>query len=107
MPIICVACNCGSSDRLVRTRLDFCGYRDFLTIPIAKGKEKSFSALNGIPQFPEVEMLRSHIKNTSTYAVILGYSEELDACRWVDIASGKAVINNVELKHIIETFAKK
>lgn len=106
MPLVCVACNCGSSDKLIRTRLDFCGYRDFLTIPIEKGKEKSFSMLNSIPQFPEIDMLRQHIRQSSKYAVVIGFDDN-GACRWVDLANGKAVMNNIELEHIIATFAKK
>lgn len=101
--IACVACNCGSSDKLIRTRLDFLHYRDFLSIPITKGKEKSISVLNTLPQSAGIEMLRNYIKNCSKYAVVIGYKE--GESRWVDLANGKAVVNNIDLGKILEDFA--
>lgn len=101
--LCCVACQCGSSDKLIRTRLDFCGYRDFLSIPITKGKEKSISVLNSIPQIDAVVMLKNYIKNCSKYAVVLGYDDEGNG-RWVDLANGKAIVNNIDLKNILAYF---
>lgn len=101
--IACVACQCGSSDSLVRTRLERYGYSDFLKVPIIKGKEKSLSKLNTLPQFDEIQMLRNHLKNASRWAVVIGYDD--DACRWVDLANGKAIVNNVDLELIISHFA--
>lgn len=101
--IAVVACQCGSSDNLVRTRLERYGYRDFLTIPIVKGKEKSLSKLNTLPQFPEIDMLREHLRTASRWAVVIGYDN--DMCRWADLANGKAIKNNVDLELIISRFA--
>lgn len=101
--IACVACQCGSSDSLIRTKLERYGYADFLRVPIVKGKEKSFSKLNTLPQFEELQLLRNHIKNASKFAVVIGYDD--NRCKWVDLANGKAIINNVDLELIIQHFA--
>lgn len=101
--IACVACTCGSVDKLIRGKLEFFGYRDFLTIPIARGKEKAKSALNTLPQHPAMDMLRSHLSSASRFAVIIGYDG--NDCRWVDIANGKAVQNNIELEMLLDRFA--
>ena len=101
--IACVACTCGSVDKLIRGKLEFFGYRDFLTIPIARGKDKSKSVLNSLPQSDGVEMLRTHLDKCSKFAVIIGYDGS--DCRWVDIANGKSVQNNIELEMLFERFA--
>lgn len=103
MAIMCVACTCGSVDKLIRTRLEGAGYKDFLTIPIARGKDKSKSALSTIPQHPAMSMLLEHLKHASKFAVIVGYDDT--DMRWVDMAVGKGFMNNVELEHIISRFA--
>lgn len=101
--IFCVACQCGSSDKLIRKRLEKYEYKDFLTIDIPKGKSKSFSKLNSVPQHPEINMLREHIKASTKYAVVVGVDDE--KCRWVDLAVGNAVFNDSDLKMIIKHFA--
>lgn len=101
--IACIACTCGSIDRLIRSRLEFCGYSDFLTVPIIRGKEKSNRALNSLPQTSGVDMVREHLKKCSKYAIVIGYNE--DNCRWVDLANGKAAMNNVDLEMIVKHFA--
>lgn len=101
--ITCVACTCGSVDKLIRGKLEFFGYKDFLTIPITRGKEKAKSVLNTLPQSDGISMLRSHLDGCSKFAVIIGYDG--NDCRWVDIANGKAVQNNIELEMLLERFA--
>ena len=101
--IACVACTCGSVDKLIRGKLEFFGYRDFLTIPITRGKEKAKSVLNTLPQSDGIAMLRNHLDGCSKFAVIIGYDG--NDCRWVDIANGKAVQNNIELEMLLDRFA--
>lgn len=101
--IACVACTCGSVDKLIRGKLEFFGYRDFLTIPITRGKEKAKSVLNTLPQSDGIAMLRNHLDGCSKFAVIIGYDGS--DCRWVDIANGKAVQNNIELEFLLDRFA--
>lgn len=102
MGLLCVACTCGFSDKLIRTRLEHCGYRDSLAIPITRGKERSKKILDTIPQHPELLMLRTHLDNSSKFAVVIGYNDA--ACRWVDLANGKAVQNNIDLEYIVADF---
>lgn len=104
MALVCVACQCGSSDRLIRTRLDFMHYPESISIPITKGKEKSLSVLNSIPQSDSCDMLKGYIKRCSKYAVVYGYDGE-GGGRWVDLANGKAVVNNIDLSNILRDFA--
>lgn len=101
--ITCVACQCGSSDSLIRTRLERYGYADFLRVPIVKGKEKSLSKLNTLPQDENIQILRNHINGASKFAVVIG--DDGNTCRWVDLANGKALVNNVDLELIISHFA--
>lgn len=98
-----VTCQCGSADSLVRTRLGVYRYKDALTIPIVKGKSRAKSELNSIPQFEQIKTLREYIENVSKFAVVIGYDNEM--CRWVDLANGKAVYNNIELENILGRFA--
>lgn len=102
MPLACIACTCGFSDKLIRTRLEAAHAPNFLTTPITKGKEKSKSLLNTLPQYPQIDMLRNHLDNCSKYAVVIGYDNE--QCRWVDLATGKAVQNNIDLEFIVRDF---
>lgn len=101
--IACVACTCGSVDKLIRSKLEFFGHRDFLTIPIVRGKDKSKSVINTLPQHVALDMLRSHLDSCSKFAVVIGYDD--DDCRWVDLANGKAVQNNIELEMLLDRFA--
>lgn len=102
--IACVSCTCGFADNLIRTRLDKYGYGEALSIPIIKGKEKTGSFLNTLPQvYEELTMLRNYLRTASKYAIVIGYDEY--GMRWVDLANGKAIFNNVDLERILENFA--
>ena len=79
-------CYCGSTDNLIRNFLKAHGYQDWMTIPIAKGKERSRAMLNILPQYPEVQMLDNFLKDASKWAVIIGWDDT--SCRWADIAHG-------------------
>ena len=103
MSIACISCTCGSVDSLIRGRLGQFGYRDALSIPITRGKEKSKSFLNTLPQHPELDTLRSYLNGASKYAVVIGYDG--NGMRWVDLANGKAIVNNVDLENILRYFA--
>lgn len=102
MPLACVSCTCGFADSLIRTRLNTYGYKNAFSIPIVKGKEKTKSFLNTLPQHEDLSMLRNFLKNASKYAVVIGYNDE--GMRWVDLSTGKAIYNNVDLEMIISHF---
>ena len=98
-----VACHCGSSDNLVRGKLHKFHCPQALSLPIIKGKEQSLKVLNTLPQFPEVAELRVHIQNASKWAVIIGYDGE--RLRWVDLANGQYVQNDVDAELLLKHFA--
>ena len=79
-----IACYCGSSDSLVRNFLKSINYADWLDIPISKGKEKSLAVTNQLPPSNEKEMLKSLLKSSSKWAIIIGYNEH--EIKWSDIA---------------------
>lgn len=102
MPLVSVACMCGSSDSVVRNFLHSVGYPEWNSIPVVRGKEKSLAVLNQLPPFPERDMLSSFLKNASKWAVIIGYNDE--AMRWSDIAHGGAK-TKIEAEMVVRTFA--
>ena len=97
-----VACQCGSSDSLVRNFLKSIGYQDWISVPIEKGKEKSLSALNRLPATPEKEMLQSFLKNASKWAVIIGYDET--EMKWSDIAHNGPK-SRIEAEFVVKNFS--
>lgn len=99
--IVACACTCGSVDKKIRNTLKANGYPGWLDIKIYQGKEKSLSLLNTIPQYPEVDMLRSFLQKSSKWAVILGYDG--DFCRWSDIAHN-APKSTIEAEFIVKEF---
>lgn len=100
--LMVIACQCGSSDSLVRNFLKSAGYPDWLTIPIHKGKDKSLSALNHLPPVPEKEMLQSFLSGASKWAVIIGYTPT--SMKWSDIAHNGAK-SRIEAQAVVEYYS--
>ena len=100
--IFVTACYCSSSDTLIRNFLYGVGYEEWMSIPIVKGKEKSLNAISILPNYPEVEILGNYLRNSSKWAVILGYNE--NGCRWADIAHS-ANKSRIDAELIVKTFA--
>lgn len=96
------ACMCGSSDSLARRFLKENGYEDWLGIDVVKGKDKSKKMLEAIPQYPEVQELRTFLDNASKWCVIIGWNE--NGCRWSDIGHYN-IKSRTEAQHIIDVFA--
>lgn len=101
--ITCVACQCGNSDTLIRSKLSAAGYSEYMQIPIAKGKSKTNLELDSIPQHSKLNELREYLKRVSKYAIVIGYDE--DGCEFVDMANGKGVVNGIDLEMILQRFA--
>lgn len=97
-----IACYCGSSDSLVRNFLKSIGYKEWLEIPIIKGKEKSTAFMNQLPPTSEKEMLSSFLKNASKWAIIIGYTE--DQMRWSDIAHNGPK-SRIEAEFVVKSFS--
>lgn len=99
--ITAVACACGSSEKLVRVRLQMAGVEDYMSVPLAIGRDKSLNAVSELPKYPEIEVLPEYIKNHSSYAVIIGYDEE--GADWVDITRD-GEMGQMKLKVIARDF---
>lgn len=102
MPIATCSCHCGSVDQLIRGFLQSTGYEGWATIPIEKGKNRSLAMLDYLPQFPELDMLRSFLKDASKWAVVVGYNE--NGCRWSDIAHNGPK-SRIEAELVVQNFA--
>lgn len=97
-----IACNCGSSDSIAHSFLQKIGYKDWLTIPVEKGKDRSLSALNYLPPAQEKEELRNFLKNASKWVVIIGYDDA--TVRWADIAHNLPK-SKIDAEFIVNEFA--
>lgn len=100
--IAVITCLCGGSESLVRNFLHSAGYEDWMKIPVTQGKEKSLSVLNQLPPTPEKDMLRNFLKNSSKWAIIIGYTD--DQMRWSDIAHSGAK-SRIEAEYVIKSFS--
>ena len=98
-----IACQCGSSDSLVRSFLKSINYKDWLDIPIKKGREKSLASFSQFPPTPEKEMLKNFLKDASKWAVIVGYSGT--EMKWSDIAHNGAK-SRIEAEFIVKKFSE-
>lgn len=98
-----VACQCGSSDTLIRSRLAKFHAPQASTIQIPKGREKSHVAINALPPFPEVNNIRAQVEAHTKWAIVIGYNE--NGMKWVDLANGQYIKNDVELELLVEHFA--
>lgn len=104
MSLVVMTCQCGSSDNLARNFLHSVGYKDWLYIPIYKGKEKSKKIIETIPKSPEIEMLGNFLKNASKWVVILGYDGQKS--KWADIAHNSTK-SKIEAEFIVKNFGDK
>lgn len=91
--ILACGCYCGSTDNLIRNFLKRNNYRDWATIKIVKGKDKTRAMLGSLPRRDEIIMLDNFVQSASKWAVVIGIDD--NACRWADIAHGgpKAAID--------------
>lgn len=81
--ITAIACACGNSEKLVRSRLKAAGVKDYMNVPLAIGRAASLSSISKLPQYRDVAVLPEYVRNHSSYAVIIGY-DDIDGS-WVDI----------------------
>lgn len=86
----------------MRGFLQKAGYRDWLSIPVVQGKDKSLSLLGTIPQYPEVDMLRNYLREASKWAVIIGHDGQM--CRWSDITHGGPK-TQIEAEFVVKNFS--
>lgn len=102
--ITAIACACGNSEKLIRSRLQAAGVKDYMSVPLAIGRDKSLKAVSILPQFPEIEVLPNYISSHSSYAVVIGYDAE--GANWVDVTKD-GEMGQLKLKVIIRDFTNK
>lgn len=100
--IYVVTCQCGSVDSLVRNFLHSVGYKDWLSIPIKRGRDQSLSVMNLLPPSTEKEILQTFLKEAGKWAVIIGTDGE--TCRWSDIAHNGAK-SRIEAEFVVKAYA--
>lgn len=87
--LICLRCDCGGSEGLIRRALQRGNVDNWLNHPIYVGKERSLEVLSN-PNLPqddiEIRSLKRFIKSTSKFAVILGIKG--DKLRWANLSDG-------------------
>ena len=101
-----IACDCGSSEQLIRQALHKYEYKNWAMEPIKKGKVASLSEIEElIRQYPdstELKALFAFVNNSSKWCVVLGYDSEM--VRWSDI-SKHDMKSDIEAEAIISRFA--
>ena len=104
--ILCITCECGSSEQLVRQTLHKYEFKGWATQPIVRGKTKSLAKVEELirmyPDRPEFQALFSHINNTGKWVVILGVDGE--SSKWADI-SRRDMKSDIEAEAIIGHFS--
>lgn len=107
--IMAVACQCGSSDMIIRSRLGKFGCPEALTIPVIKGKDRSLAALDRLPHTAEtapiIAELSAYISGHSKWAILVGYASDIPQIKWVDLANGSYLQNDVDAELLIKHFS--
>lgn len=104
--ITLLACECGSSEELIRQTLHKYEFKGWATQQIFKGKAKSLAKIEELirayPQSPELQALFSHVNNIGKWVVILGHDD--GSVRWTDI-SKHDMKSDIEAEAIIANFS--
>lgn len=89
--IAIITCACGGAEEMARSILRQADYKDWLKMPIAKGKDQSkyvMDSLRGKYQNDDnFKALDGYYPNRSSYIVIIGYDKGV--FKWADVARGK------------------
>lgn len=84
-------CDCSGSEPLARSVLKSAGVEDWLKAPIERGRQRSVSWLESLPdqlkQTPEYGALQLSLKGRGRFSIIVGYTN--DVFKWADVGSGK------------------
>lgn len=103
-----LACECGGVDEITARCLKQAGVKDYLKIPIQKGRKAAdlwFSQLpSQIQQNLETWALMAMIEYESSYIAIVAWNEK--GLVWADIASGDSAADWIDGVTIAKTFAE-
>lgn len=101
-----LACDCGSSEQLIRQALHRYEYKNWAMEPILKGKSKCLAEVERlIREYPDETAFRTlfaHINNTGKWCVVLGFNE--NGGKWSDI-SHRDMKSDVDAEIIVENFS--
>lgn len=104
--IVVLACHCSSSLPKARKFLQNNNVKDWMEIPVHLGKESALQFLakfsDDTEGFSSLTALRSFIRNSARFIVILGYDEGRE--EWADIGHGD-MKGKADAELIIERFA--
>lgn len=102
--LILLACQCGGSEPMVRSTLQSAGVKDWLKVPVKKGKQASLDWMDMCPDYIKSTLewgaLRNFIVNHGKFAVVVGYNDHI--FKWSDVAAG-----SLQAKLDAEVIAKK
>lgn len=101
MSLMVLTCMCGGVENLSRNVLRRNGDPNYMSTPLYRGRDKSLSALNTIPQFPELDVLRQFLKAHTKYAIVLGYDDK--SFRWANMVSAH-VDEKIDAELIIDKY---
>lgn len=102
MALYGLVCNCGGSEGLVRRCFKRAGVKDWLSIPVYKGKENISGFLSNFDNpSKEIMEVANYAKNTNPYAVVVGVDGEV---KWVDVKHG-GMKEMLDAELIAEQFA--
>lgn len=89
--IYVLTCECGGVENMARAILRDAGVRDWLNVPIHKGKSKAREILSNpeISDIFAVQALLKYINETTSYAVVLGVDKAKNIAIWSDAKRGK------------------
>lgn len=104
--IAVLACHCGSSLPKARKFLQNNNVENWMEVPVHLGKESALQFLSKLSDdmegFPSLTALRSFIRGSARFIVILGYDEDRE--EWADIGHGD-MKGKADAELIIERFA--
>lgn len=104
MAFFACTCLCGGAESLLRSRVRKYNRQLAMSLPqIPKGREKSLALVSTLPQTQSTSDLAAHIRANSKWAVVICTTPDGDV-RWVDLANGKFVKNDVDLELMIKHF---
>lgn len=102
--LVLLTCQCGGAEPMVRSVLQTAGVKDWLKVPVKKGKKAATDWLDMCPDKIKSTLewgaLRNFIVNNGKYAVIVGYNDLM--FKWSDVAAG-----SIKAKLDAEVIAKK
>lgn len=103
--IYCLTCDCGGAEQIVRSVLYNAKYKNWLSQPIIRGSTDCLEFLSNpeVEQYFECRALKEHLRNNSSYVVILGIKDGVS--RWADAARG-GVSNRLDAELVAEQFAE-